>query len=215
MPRIMPGLAEHLRRQTDEALELAESAEKIRVLTDRDARLGREMTIHRLSLIYELSFLRIFAAWETFLEESFIRYLCGYSSAAGQQILTGGLRHSKMLRDARHALLGAKAFLLWHNPSTVIDRSRRFFILGLHETIMLSNRSRLNWFSSVRHRIAHDHEDARAQFNSSCMNLCGRRFPGARPGKFLRAWATTGSTRERWLSIIGDELCNLASQITP
>jgi|SRR6185436_2138470 len=214
MPRAMPGLAKHLRMQTDEALELAESAERIRVLSSLDVRLGREMSVHRLSLIYELSFLRIFAGWEIFLEESFLRYLCGYASAAGQQIRTGGL-YSKTLQDARNALLGGNSFLLWHKPSKVADRSRRFFLFGLHETIVLSNISRLNWFASIRHRIAHDHEDARAQFNGACMNLCGRRFPGARPGKFLRNWTTIGPARARWLSVIGDELCNLASQITP
>jgi len=214
MPRQMPALALSFRTQKDEALGLAEAAERIRVSVASSPSLRQELTLNRIHLIYEMSFLRFFALWETFLEESFLRYLCGYVNSNGPQtLLTSGT--SKNLHDAKALLFGNRQFLLWHNPKQVTDRCKSYFHRGLHDAVISSSHARLEWFSSIRHRIAHDQDDAKNKFDLACINLCGRRFSASRPGPLLREWTTVGGQRTRWLNAIGNELCDLADQITP
>src|SRR5712672_2619521 len=43
--------------------------------------LVQPLDLNKLELLYELAYLRFFIQWEVFLEQSFLRYLCGYSSS--------------------------------------------------------------------------------------------------------------------------------------
>jgi len=212
MPRLMPELSKRLRSQTDEALQLAEASERVRIILSAQPKTRNVLSTSQVRLTYEMAYLRIFASWEAFLEDSFIRYLCGYSNSTGQQSIVSG-SYFRSLLDARRALLGQQTFVLWHNPKKVAERGKKFFRQGVHETTLMSSLSRLEWFASVRHRIAHNHDDAKRHFDSACMALCGRRFPGGRPGSFLRDTTVLGNARTRWLAIISDELCDLADQI--
>jgi hypothetical protein len=213
MPRRMPELAKQFRVYTEEATELARGTERIRVQGATTPLIRQELSLGRIYLIYEMAFLRIFAQWETFLEASFLRYMCGYSSIAGYrpQLLQPAC---KELTIAKRILFGPRPYLLWHDPNKIAQRSRDFFSQGRHETVVLSNAVRLQWLASIRHRIAHDQEDAKSKFDIACMNLCGRRFRGGRPGMFLREWTSVNNQKIRWLEAAGEELVNLADQVT-
>src|SRR5262249_28723097 len=108
---------------------------------------------------------------------------------------------------------GASGFALWHNPAVVIRRSRLHLRLCPHEVIIMSNTARLENLSAVRHRIVHGQDDAKKKFNTATMALCGRRYPGARPGRFLRDWDRSTTPNRRWLETLGSELVGLARQI--
>ena len=214
MPRKMPDLVSDLSAETQKALSLARAGEIIRTRIVGDPTLRNELSAIRLQLIYEMAFLRAFTAWEVFLEESFIRYLCGFQNSAGPLTpITGSFQRS--ISDARCTLLSGQRYLLWHAPAKIQMRSQRYFEAGPHETVIASNQSRMEWFASVRHYIAHKHDDARVNFDSACMNLCGRRFRGSRPGAFLRDRTIVGGLPLRWLEVISNELVNLAKQIIP
>jgi hypothetical protein len=45
----------------------------------------RGLPFFQVEQIAELAYLRVYASWETFLEESFIRFMCGAPSASGSR----------------------------------------------------------------------------------------------------------------------------------
>ena len=100
--------------------------------------------------------------------------------------MVSGLPYYKSIAAAESAVQGGRDYVLWHNPNHVAARARRFFSSGLHETVVSANIMRLENFSRIRHRIVHSQTDAKNKFNAVAMALAGRRYPKARPGKFLR-----------------------------
>lgn len=84
-------LSQDFGRRAAQAVELANVGETLWVLlyARRDKPSG--LTVGRLWLIYEMAFLRLFSLWEGFLEASFLRYMCGYTSVAGPlRMVSGG-----------------------------------------------------------------------------------------------------------------------------
>ncbi len=77
MSREVASLADQFGAEVRKALGLIEATEKVRS-SNPSAQVKHEFSIYRIELIYELAYLRIFVFWEQFLEESLIRYLCGY-----------------------------------------------------------------------------------------------------------------------------------------
>jgi hypothetical protein len=215
MPRQVSFLAAQFNDEVDKALEIVRAIERIRFSVPSVPTIRKDLTSHRIELVYELAYLRIFLYWENFLEESFERYLCGYENSAGRQTLNSGAFHRRTT-DATNAIRafegGRRPYVLWHSADRVVTRSQYFFNGGRHEIVINSNLSRLRDFSNVRHRIAHLQDDARQKFDRASMTICGRRFLGARAGKLLRH---KSSPTERWIHVIARELCNLAGQITP
>lgn len=55
----------------------------------------------------------------------------------------------------------------------------------------------------------------RAQFNTSSMQLAGRRYAGAAAGRFLRDWVASTVPQQRWIDLISKELASLSRQIAP
>ena len=213
MARRMPPLAARLASTVGEALQLAEAGERIREKSPQGS-VGRlELRVRRLEALYETAYLRIFLLWEDFLEESFLRYLCGYESTIGPATLRGS--KSPTLSSAAQAVIGTRDYVSWANPNTVASRSRYFMNGALHETVLNSNLARLVGFVSVRNRIAHSSDYARQQFDSATIMLVGRRFPASSPGRFLRHIAVPSPTPETWLQHIAAELKSLAFQICP
>jgi hypothetical protein len=211
----MPGLGSTFRAAVATAVGLAEAGEIIRALSAPRGRVHRELPLSRLEALHEMAYLRIFVQWETFIEATFLRMMCGYESSLYAPQFVFGKNRQSTLRDAQSALFGSKDFLLWHNPRLVRDRARDWFTLAPHELVAVSNFTRLEWFAAVRHRIAHGSTDARHKLDLATIGLCGRRYSASSAGRFLRDWDTSVSPPQRWLHSIGDELGNLAVQIAP
>lgn len=75
-----------------------------------------------------MAFLRAFAGWEAFLEAVFIRSVCGYKFAAGQEALVAGRTYFRSIPVAEAVLMPAKRpYMLWHKPTTVIARYDSYF----------------------------------------------------------------------------------------
>jgi hypothetical protein len=209
----MPPLAVQFAQQVDKALLIAEIGERIRISSPRGSIAWRELYPARLEVLYEMAYLRIFILWESFLEESFLRYLCGYSTTIGLTRLINPPQ--KNLAAARAIMLGGRSYVSWSQPVSVEGLCRRFINNGLHELVVKSNRARLEWLTAVRNRVAHGSAHSKSQFDIATMGLLGRRYPGASPGRFLRDWASGVSPVERWIQSIATELKNLAAQIVP
>lgn len=213
MPRPMPKLAEEFVKFTAQAKGFALGIEAARAsLNNRESQ--EHLPIHRVELAYELVYLRIFNAWEKFLEESFLRYLCGYEGRHGCETLTPGGSFLRSLSEAKVTLYNGSHFLLWHNPQKVVARAARHFIGSRHQTVIESMQGRIQHFADIRHRIAH--ASAMEGFDSATMALAGRRYRGGRPGRFLRSWAAPSEhDPTRWIDVIIRDFCGLAYQIVP
>lgn len=213
MARRMPPLEKSFASEVDEALQLAEAGERIRTMSPVNSIARQELPIRRLEALYETSYLRIFLLWEDFLEQSFLRYLCGYESSLGPATLR--VPSFSTLANAQTAVLGTNNYVSWANHKRVAARSHNFIDSGFHETVLNSNLARLEAFKSVRHRIAHRSVHARKEFDESTIMLAGRRFPSSSPGRFLRYSAMPQPVPETWLHRIATELKSLAPQICP
>jgi hypothetical protein len=209
----MPNFAGKFAAAVDYAADLSVAGEQARVLLSTRKLSVQPLTINKLEMLYEMAFLRMFTQWETFLEQTFIRYICGYTCTLGPVTMITG-SYFPTLAAAQYALLGKNTYLLWHSPSRVIDRVKRYITNGLHEQVISSSQFRLELFAAIRHRIAHDQEHTRIQFDRATMHLHARRYPGSRPGKFLRDWAPQVPP-QRWLNLIASEFKRLSVQITP
>lgn len=211
MPRAMPRLAQSFSNDSQRAAQFADSVESARrALGTTEAQ--ALLPVSRIELAYELAYLRLFTAWEDFLEQSMLRYLCGFAAAHGQEQLTQG-NYCTNLAHAKATLYGNQQYLLWHNPQKVVMRAASHFTNSRHETVIASIQGRVVHFSSIRHRIAHAH--AEDNFNTATMALAGRRYRGARPGRFLRDWAHHSQIPMRWFEVISFEFRGLAFQIVP
>lgn len=208
----MPQLDQAFVTEVNSALGLVRAGELVRANVAPRSALWNEWHASRLEALYELAFLRVFVAWEAFLEESLCRYMCGYESAHFGQAVPVAAFHPK-LSSAVSAILAGKSYVLWHDPNTVAARCAQHLSNSRNETVVRAAAGRLAHFSHIRNRIAHAQDDAKQKFNNATMALAGRRYPASRPGRFLRDTSLVGGVRVRWLETLLGELAGLASQI--
>lgn len=166
-----------------------------------------------VELAYELAYLRMFLAWERFLETSLTRLICGYRCSHGSEPLKPNSFYFKKIADAEAAMLGGRDYLLWHDPNKVITRAAKWLLNSRYALILQSAQTELTYYAAIRHRIAHDQDDSKTKFDLASMALTARRYKGARPGRLLRDWQSGSNPPQRWLSVLGDNLASYASQI--
>lgn len=194
----------------DSALGLCTAVELARELSPIGSVQRVELTEQRLALVYESAYLRMFAGWEVFLEEVCIRYMCGYE--APMYTPTVLVQNVKTLDDARKHLYGQNQYLLWHDPTRVVNRVKaRLHECPIEGSILASTQT-LQWLGAVRHRVAHDSADARQKFDAATMGLGGFRVRGGRVGRFLRKNHPHG---QRWIHQLAIALRGLAKQMAP
>lgn len=212
----MPSLAQRFVTDVERAVGLARAGE----LAWLDAKPGsvtrRELRGTRIDVLYEMAYLRLFVGWEIFLEDTFLRMMCGWSSPVYSPTLASPHSPFGTIASARNALYEGKDYLLWHNPHAVRHRCNKWFQHGIHAQVVASSEARLEWFAAIRHRIAHGSDQVKREMNSASTGLAGRRYPGASAGRFLRDWREAEPLQqERWLKSIADELSGLAQQMSP
>lgn len=206
----MPRFASGFQQNVASALDIARAGD-IAGATPLGSTVRQVWHVSRVELLYELAYLRMFNEWESFLEQTFIRYMCGYISHAAVSRLPA--HEYTNIAAATAAVLQGRAFKLWHDPNHVANRARGFFSVSPHDLVISSHQSRLSDFAAVRHRIAHAQEDASRKFATATMRLAGVRYRANRPGRFLRDWDNSVTPARRWLDTIGGELKSLARQI--
>lgn len=204
MPEKTKFLFDRLSESISEATDLAAKAEAADNFTQ----------IQRF-FVYEVSYLLIYSSWENFLEQTFLRFLCGYENSSGVVTLKTGIVKSKTIQNAHLLVLNGMQFKLWHNPQIVIDRSKGYFSSGPHETVLDSVRTDIENFAAIRHFVAHRSEDTKLKFKAAVVAMHGSSLTGERPGRFLRL-AThdpVTSTNMTWLDRICKDILRYAKQI--
>lgn len=115
--------------------------------------------------ITDSAFLKIFIAWETFLEHSFIQYSLGEPSILGRTVV----RYVSPL-DERHAnslLVGTQKYVDWSNPEIVRRLSGLYFPPGNpYQTVVGGINSDLFDLKIIRNAAAHLTSTTRTQLDS-------------------------------------------------
>lgn len=209
----MPDLSGALDLTIRKALELADAGEssRVRMLSISPP---RPITVRKLEQLYEMAFVKIFLGWETFLEASFLRYLCGYQSCNGQETSINGTFFPD-LGTAEAALLGRNDFVLWYKPITICRRVNGFLVNSLHHQVISSAQADLESYAAIRHRIVHAQKHAMREFDQATNRLAARRYSGSCAGMFLRDFTSIRGFRMRWIERIGKDFVSLSRQITP
>lgn len=115
--------------------------------------------------ITDSAFLKLFIAWETFLEHSFIQYMLGEPSILG----TAVVRYVQP-RDEQHAnklLIGTQKYVDWSNPDIVKRLCNLFFdTANPFDTFISSMMTDLFDLKTVRNAAAHLTSTTRQQLDS-------------------------------------------------
>lgn len=216
MARLLPALADNFAFEVAKAEELVSRLEMANITLATSLGRNHQIGLTSLELSYELAFLRVFLAWEIFLEEVFLRLLCGYAPRGGvREPLQPGVSYCRTITDAELVVLGGQHYKLWHNPLHIVGRARSFFQGGHFELVIASNQASLHDFARIRHRVAHAQKHAKREFDVVTMSMASRRYPASRPGRFLRDWRRHVVPPARHFSAITSDLLGLARQICP
>lgn len=215
MPRIIPSLSTNFDQEISRAEALVLRLENAHLALE-NSRKPERIGHPALEMSYELAYLRIFIAWEVFLEQVFYRLWCGHAPR-GQppERCLAGMSYCRTIAIAESTLLGGRSYALWHNPSHIVIRANRFFQPGNFALVIQSNQSKLDEYAAARHRVAHGQGHARQRFDLATMNMASRRYSGGRPGRFLRDQQRGNIPPRRWLNAISADLSGLAHQICP
>ncbi|NUL46901.1 hypothetical protein F7P69_17095 [Cellulosimicrobium funkei] len=165
-----------------------------------------------MEALYESAFLRIFASWEVFQEDATIRMMAGAGTLAYKPVPALGSSIYGSMKAARVALYGNRPYLLWHNPEGVVNRVAKVLDGSPLEAELAANKSKLEHYGNVRHRVAHGSEDAATKFKAASQYLTGVIHNGS-PGKLLRSQDMTDSLNlRRWISVITADLQSVAAK---
>jgi len=111
-------------------------------------------TTDEIVFITESAFLKMFTAWESFLEQSFILYLTGNLSTSGKAIT----KYANPV-DEEHAhkiLIGVMKYVDWSNPDIVRKFAKLYFDSGEpYENAISSAYSDLMDLKTIRNSSAH------------------------------------------------------------
>jgi hypothetical protein len=167
----------------------------------------------QLEEIAELSFLKVYLAWERFLEEAFARYLCGARSVGG--FLPRSYAEPRNLDHARQLVMMAPQRILryadWANRELIIRRAELVFRDGKPFVQPLqAGALDLDDMGIIRNRIAHGSAHAKEQFLKLVHRRLGVAYPFA-PGRFLLRRVPNAS--DTFLSFFCTRILLVAEQI--
>jgi hypothetical protein len=146
--------------------------------------------------VVEAAFLKVFIAWETIQEKSFIEYLMGATSAAGNVV-----PRFAQPRDRAHAaklLIGVGRFADWTAPDSVRKLAINFLENGgPFESVLASIQGELIDLKTVRNAAAHLSTTTALTLNSLASRKLHRNVSGMSAAAFLLSTdptSTSGST---------------------
>jgi hypothetical protein len=196
---------EAFRRQIDLCTSLPAALRAYR----RPGRPASGLPPHQLAQIGELACLRLFLAWETFLEETFVRYMCGARASSGYAptrfVMPRAMEHARDMTEA------GKQFAPWAHSPTVVARAALYFDHGEpYASALTPAQLELEDLRLIRNRIAHSSERSQEQFRTVVRRRLGYVPRGMGPGRFVLSAAPTGGT---YLGYFGAILSDLADRV--
>jgi hypothetical protein len=213
MPRVMPALAASYDQHVQGTLQIVGSTEALWLTAPPASAIKRQLKVDRLEALYEAGFLRIFAAWENYLEEVLVHLLAGYRTPGYIPVAVPGSVLLTTLQSARAVLYGNHRFLLWHDPQIVSQRARTHLTGSPVEVEVAGQQARLEAIAAIRHRIAHSSRDSQSRFQAAALTITGA-APASSPGRMLRAANIADPLNPtKWIRVLSLELRDLAIRI--
>ena len=136
-------------------------------------------------LVIELAFLRIFIAWEAFLEESFFRYLVGGKSCSGKR--PKKFINPPNIKKAIEIVAGERnRYIKWNLSEENIARSEIYFKNGEpYKNTLEVISSDIKDMNTIRNRITHHSRASKDKFAEFIRQESGHGIKGMTPGRFL------------------------------
>jgi hypothetical protein len=211
--KTMAALDVEFSRYVSESLNIIGSTEALWLLSAPASKVRKQLKVPQLEALYEAVYLRVFTAWEAFVEDVLVRFMSGYETSTYGPVLTPGRSPSRTIKGARAALYGTRPYLLWYNPVSAANRISGYVTGSPLEATLRSQQARLEIFAAIRHRIAHNSDDVRVKFNAAAMSLAGSQYSG-HPGRLLRAPDLSDPLNQsKWILRISNELMDAAHLI--
>jgi hypothetical protein len=200
-------------QSVDESLKIIASTEVLWLTAPPASEIRKQLKVPQLEALYEAVYLRVWTAWEAFVEDVLVRFMSGYETVTYRPTLTPACPRSVTIKGARVVLYGTRRYILWHDPVRSADRISTYVTGSPLEAIIRAQQARLEIFAAIRHRIAHGSDDARANFNAAALKLASSQY-GGRPGRLLRAADLSDPLNQpKWILRISTELVDAARLI--
>lgn len=174
------------------------------------------LTQQERSFVVDSAFLRIFIAWEGFLESVFIYYLLGNPSSAG----TLAVRHATPATEqhARDMLIGTQKYVDWANPEIVRKLAKLYFYNGEPiEPVISAIQGDLFDIKTVRNAAAHLTSLTRKQLDALASRKLRRTCTMISVSDFILsadpAHSTGGSVLDNYVSILDAGADNIAKWV--
>lgn len=206
-------LREEFERQISDNFSLIESLVEIKK-THKKLKIKPTLSQDNIYLVAELSFLKIFVAWEQFLENSFINYMLGGETNRGRRA-----KRYIFPKDSKHALsivCEGRPFANWATPSEVIRKAELFFARGKpFKDSLWPIQGTINDMQTIRNYLAHMSIESREKFKELVRSELTY-FPYKNtPGKFLLTKNPSARPQIIFLRYYTDILKNTAKKIIP
>ncbi len=131
--------------------------------------------------VVELSFIKIFIAWEQFLEKVFIRHLGSQKNSKVKSYIK-----AKNLNHAYKIVKENKPYPDWTNKDVVLRKANLFFKDGEpYRTALSLIASDLEDIKTIRNSIVHMSNNSQEKFKSLIRSSLNRSPSGMSAGKFL------------------------------
>lgn len=141
-------------------------------------------------LIVGLSLLQLHSAWESFIEDTFIRYLCGAVSPSGFKPTLVSLKE-KNIPSALSTLLSGQNYINW-SPKNTTSRSKKYFSAGTPYTNALAVTSSVcEDINIIRNRFAHRSIYSLSEFHKVVRREVGFIPIGMTVGRFLQSCSSS------------------------
>lgn len=132
----------------------------------------------------ESSFLLVFSSWESFLEDTFLAYMCSGQTATGYH--PESFVKCKDFEHAKNLLKADRRFIRWTLPSETKERAGLWFKTGEpYESALAAVSTQLELMRHIRNGIAHDSSDAKDKFRTAVRHILGFVPRRITPGSLL------------------------------
>ena len=197
--------------------EVHKSTSLAKALTNfKEFRSGKYRPISKkiMYLIAENSFLKLFVSWEQFLEQTFIRYMCGGETSS--RYSPRRFVQPPSLEHALNFIKQARPYADWTVWDEVIARARLCFGEGKPFTNASGGEAQLGEMKIVRNRIAHSSKHSKKKFQELVLQKLGYppRARGWVPGRLLLSRVPPTNTKTV-IQEYGDLVIVLGNLIVP
>jgi len=213
--KAMPGIGAKCVGRINDILKIAATTEGLWLAAPPASEVKKNLKVGQLEALYEATYLRIFATFESFIEDALAHYMAGYKTSLYKPVPVANVSLHPTVTSARIALYNGRRFLLWHDMARDVARAQAHLVGSPVETTIAANLATLEAYAAVRHHIAHDSADSKSQFEAASLAITGSTH-GGRPGKMLRSEDISDPLNTpKWIRLVVDDLARTVVGICP